>query len=164
MVILMAEASSGYQFASWSGDVDTIADVNSATTTITMDSSYSVRADFRQTSSPCCTATAAYGTPMAREIGVLRQFRDEYLLTNALGKTLAGLYYRISPPIAEFITEHPDLKPVVRAGLAPAVAVSTVVVNTSLAEKAAIASLLVLFSAALAIWAARRRGKSPQYV
>jgi len=164
MVILMAEASSGYQFASWSGDVDTIADVNSVTTTITMDSSCSVRADFRQTSSPCCTAAAAYGTPMAKEIGILREFRDEYLLPNPVGKTLAGFYYRISPPIAEFITEHPDLKPVVRAGLMPAVAMSTIAVNTSSAGKIAIAGLLVLVSVALAIWATRRRGKSPQYM
>jgi hypothetical protein len=164
MVILMAEASSGYQFASWSGDVDTIADVNAATTTITMDSSYSVKADFRQTSSPCCTATAAYGTPMAQEIGILRQFRDEYLLTNPVGKTLADIYYNVSSPIAEFITEHPGLKPVVRAGLAPAVAMSAVAVNTSPAEKAAIAGLLVLFSVALAIWLVRRRDKGSQYV
>jgi len=164
MVILMAEASSGYQFDSWSGDVDTIDNVNAVTTTITMDSSYSIRADFRRTSSPCCTATAAYGTPMAEELGILRQFRDDYLLTNPLGKTLAGFYYRVSPPIAKFITEHPSLKPIVRAGLAPAVAMSTMAVNTTPAEKAAIAGLLVLFSVALAIWAARRRGKSAQYV
>ena len=163
MVILRAEASSGYQFASWSGDVDTIADVDAATTTITMDSSYSVRADFRQTSSPCCTATAAYGTPMAKEIGVLRQFRDEYLLTNALGKTLAGLYYRISPPIAGFITEHPSLKPIVRAGLVPAVAMSTVAVNTAPAEKVAILGLLVVVLAVLVVWLARRRNKGPEY-
>jgi hypothetical protein len=163
MVILMAEASGGYQFASWSGDVVTIGDVNAATTTITMDSSYSIRADFRQTSSPCCTATVAYGTPMAQEIGILRQFRDEYLLTNQVGKTLADIYYDVSPPIAEFITEHPSLKPIVRAGLMPAVAMSTIAVNTSPAEKIAIVGLLVLLSVALAIWLARRRDKSPYH-
>jgi len=163
MVILMAEASSGYQFASWSGDVDAIADVNAATTTITMDNSYSVRADFQQTSSPCCTATAAYGTPMAKELGILRQFRDEYLLTNPMGETLAEIYYSVSPPIAEFLIEHPGLKPIVRAGLAPAVAVSTIALNTSPAEKAAMVGLLVLLSVALAIWATRRRNKGPKY-
>jgi hypothetical protein len=164
MVILMAEASSGYQFASWSGDVDTVADVDAATTTITMDSSYSVRADFRQTSSPCCTATAAYGTPMAEELGILRQFRDDYLLTNPVGNALADFYYRVSPPIAGFITGHPGLKPIVRAGLVPAVAMSTVAANTSVADKAAILGLLVVLSVALAVWLARRRDKGPQYV
>ena len=157
MVILMAEASSDYQFAGWSGEVDAIADVDAATTTITMDSSYSIRADFQTTTSrPCCTATAAFGTPMAREIGILRQFRDEYLLTNPLGRILADFYYGLSPPIAEFMTEHPSLKPVVRAGLVPAVIMSTIAVNTSSPEKSAIVGCLVLFLVAVPIWATRR--------
>jgi hypothetical protein len=112
----------------------------------------------------CFIATAAYGTPMAEEIQVLRDFRDGYLLTNPVGETLVELYYRVSPPIAEFISEHPSLKPIVRAGLAPAVAMSTVAVNTTPAEKAAMVGLLVLLSVALAMWATRRQGKSPQYV
>jgi hypothetical protein len=164
MVILMAGANSGYQFANWSGDVDTIADVYAATTTITMDSSYSVRADFQGTSSPCCTATAAYGTPMAKEIGILREFRDEYLAPNPVGKALVDLYYEVSPPIAGFITEHPGLKPIVRAGLIPAVAMSTVAVDSTPAEKAAIVGCLVLFSVAPAIWATRRRGRGRKYI
>jgi hypothetical protein len=159
MVILMARADNGYQFAGWSGDVDTIADVTAATTTITMDSSYAIAADFQSTSSPCCSVTAAYGTPMAREIGILRQFRDEYMLPDPVGRILTGFYYTVSPPIAAFLTDHPGLKPVVRAGLVPAVAMSTVAINTSPTEKAAILGLALL-SVALAIWAARRRVKS----
>jgi hypothetical protein len=85
------------------------------------------------------------------------------LLTNQVGKTLADIYYDVSPPIAEFITEHPSLKPIVRAGLMPAVAMSTIAVNTSPAEKIAIVGLLVLLSVALAIWLARRRDKSPYH-
>jgi hypothetical protein len=160
MVILMAEANDGYQFSGWSGELDTIADVDAATTTITMDSSYSIQADFQTTtSSPCCTATAAFGTPMAKEIGILRQFRDQYLLTNLPGQMLADFYYGLGPPIAEFINEQPSLKPVVRAGLAPAVAVSTIIVNTSPAGKAAIVGLLVLSSVALLVLATGRRDK-----
>jgi len=109
----------------------------------------------------CFIAAAAYGTPMAGEIEILREFRDEYLLTNPVGQALVGLYYRVSPPIAKFITEHPGLKPVVRAGLLPAVAMSTVVVDTTPAEKAAIIGLLALVSVALAVWATRRRGRGP---
>ena len=111
----------------------------------------------------CFIATAAYGTSMAGEIEILREFRDEYLLTNPLGQALVGLYYRVSPPIAGFITEHPSLKPIVRVGLVPAVAMSTVAVNTTPAEKAAILGLLVLVSVALAIWATGRRGRGPEY-
>jgi hypothetical protein len=152
-VSLVAEAVSGYHFINWSGDLDTIADINAASTTITMDNPYSIRANFSGAGSRCFIATAAYGTPMAEEIDILREFRDEYLLTNAVGQTLVDFYYKVSPPIAEFITEHPILKPIVRAGLVPAVAMSTVAVDTTPAEKAAIAGLLVLVSVALAVWA-----------
>jgi ABC-type antimicrobial peptide transport system permease subunit len=62
---------------------------------------------------------------------------------------LVDFYYRVSPPIAEFITEHPSLKLVVRTGLLPAVAMSAVAVNTSATEKIAIIGLLVLASVGL---------------
>ena len=112
---------------------------------------------------PCFIATAAYGTPMAGEIQVLREFRDRYLATNRPGQVFVGHYYRVSPPIAVFISEHPGLKPVVRAALAPAVGMSALVVNTTPAEKGAIAGLLLLGSVAIAVWAARRRGKDLWY-
>jgi len=100
---------------------------------------------------------------MAEEIEILRGFRDEYLLTNPVGTTLVEFYYRVSPPIAEFITEHPSLKPIVRVGLLPAVAMSAVAVNITVDEKTIGAVLLVLISVALAVWATRRRGRGPEY-
>jgi len=106
---------------------------------------------------PCFIATATYGTPMAEEIEILREFRDEYLLTNPLGQALTGLYYRVSPPIAEFIAEHPSLKPIVRTGLVPALVVSAVAIDTTPAEKMAIVGLLVLVSIAVTILATRHR-------
>jgi len=95
---------------------------------------------------------------MAKEIEILRKFRDECLLTNPVGEVLVDLYYRVSPPIAELITEHPSLKPIVRVGLLPALAMSTVALNTTLIQKTVILGLLALLSAALAVWATRRRG------
>ena len=158
-VNLVAEPSEGSRFTHWSGDVDTIADVNAASTTITMDSSYSIRANF-EGGGWCFIATAAYGTPMAEEIEILRQFRDEYLLTNPLGQALVDLYYSISPPIADLITEHPSLKPIVRAGLLPAVAVSVAAVNATPGEMTVIIGLLALVSVAVAGWASKRRTKA----
>jgi Leucine-rich repeat (LRR) protein len=119
--------------------------------------------DYRDVSGWCFIATAAYGTPIAEEIQILREFRDEYLLTNPVGQALVDLYYRVSPPMAEFITEHPKLKPIVRAGLLPAVVMSTVAVNTTPAEKTAILGLLALVSVALVVSATRRRGRGPEY-
>ena len=46
VVDLVAEAEEGYGFVTWTGDVDTIYDVNNATTTITMDANHSVKAKF----------------------------------------------------------------------------------------------------------------------
>jgi len=98
---------------------------------------------------------------MAEEIQILREFRDEYLLTSPLGEALVEFYYTVSPPMAEFITEHPNLKPVARVGLAPAVAMSVVAINTTMPDKIAIIGLVVLVLVSLAVWAKRRRGSSP---
>jgi len=162
-VDLVAEPDAGYRFVSWLGDVNTIADVSAASTTITMDSSYSIGASFETAVSRCFIATAAYGSPMADEIQILREFRDIYLLTDPVGKALVGFYYRVSPPIAVFITDHPGLKPIVRVGLVPAVAMSTVVVNTAPVQKAAILGVLGLVSAAMAVWATKRGGRGSEY-
>ena len=109
----------------------------------------------------CFIATAAYGTPLTEQVEILREFRDGYLLTNPAGQAVVGFYYIVSPPIAEFITEHPVLKPVVRAGLMPAIAMSTVAVNISPAPKAGIAGTLVLAAVVAAVWATRRRARGP---
>ena len=66
---------------------------------------------------PCFIATAAYGTDTAQEIGILREFRDEFLLHNSLGARFVSFYYRNSPPMADFIARHDILRAIVREGL-----------------------------------------------
>ena len=85
------------------------------------------------------------------------------MLTNRMGKVLVDFYYRTSPPIAEFITKHPNLKPIVRTILVPAVALSTIAINTTLPQKATIAALLVLVFVGLIISAAKRRDRGQHY-
>jgi hypothetical protein len=46
VVSLTAAPISGHQFVTWSGDVDTIAHIDSAETTITMGGGYSITANF----------------------------------------------------------------------------------------------------------------------
>ena len=104
----------------------------------------------------CFIATAAYGSYLDSHVDTLRSFRDQYLETNPLGSAFVSLYYKVSPPMADFIEKHPTLKPVVRAGLMPAVAMSSVALNTTLAEKAVILVAMALFAAVLILWLRRR--------
>jgi len=116
-VDLVAITEFFYHFDKWTGDVGTIADVNSAATTITMNGDYSITANFKF--GPfgwCFIATAAYGTDTAKEIDILREFRDTVLLPNSLGAEFVSLYYKTSPPIANFVSQHEVLRTAVRVG------------------------------------------------
>ncbi|MFC1874066.1 CFI-box-CTERM domain-containing protein [Chloroflexota bacterium] len=62
----------------------------------------------------CFIATAAYGTPTAEGIDVLRQFRDDFLRDSSPGNAFIDFYYRNSPPLANFIAEHEVLRILVR--------------------------------------------------
>ena len=65
----------------------------------------------------CFIATAAYGTETASELDILRDFRDQVLLQNALGSRLVEAYYKVSPPVADFIARNDFLRAVVREAL-----------------------------------------------
>jgi hypothetical protein len=221
VVDLIAEADEDYRFVEWTGDVGNIADVYDATTTITMEGDYSITANFEEippspvyptvttkaatgtstnsttlnmnytagdfspvqvrfaykkstgfvwshtdwapksgsdtyakpvtgldsdttydfkaqlkygdtviegttfqftTDEPpippptggCFIATAAYGTPTAEQIDVLREFRDVVLLESIPGSQFVTLYYQLSPPVADFIAGNELLRTLVR--------------------------------------------------
>jgi len=71
--------------------------------------------------SGCFIATAAYGSPMAKEINILREFRDNTLEKNRTGRFFVSMYYSLSPPVANFISKDDELRAIVRHALSPVV-------------------------------------------
>ncbi len=67
----------------------------------------------------CFIATAAFGSPMAPEVALLRSFRDDWLLTNSPGRVVVKFYYWISPPIAVYISRDENRKQITRIALTP---------------------------------------------
>ena len=65
----------------------------------------------------CFIATAAFETPLAREVQILRFYRDFYLKKHFLGKKLVYFYYRVSPPIARLLERSSLAKTFVRGAL-----------------------------------------------
>ncbi len=73
------------------------------------------------TVSPCFVATAAWGTPLAGEVGSLRRFRDRHLATNALGRAFVDAYYTVGPLVADAIRDDETLRAAARVALTPIV-------------------------------------------
>ncbi len=57
----------------------------------------------------CFVATAVYDDPLARQLTVLRTFRDQFLMDSESGERLVRLYYRYGPGWAQWVKEHPAL-------------------------------------------------------
>ncbi|WP_025027157.1 Ig-like domain-containing protein [Caldalkalibacillus mannanilyticus] len=100
----------------------------------------------------CFIATAAYGTKFTPSVTLLRNFRDQFLLTNGLGKKFVEFYYKHSPPIAQFIADSEILKFVVRTLLLPAIAVAYLFFHPAL-----FALLLGLVAMMVWQWQRKRR-------
>jgi uncharacterized repeat protein (TIGR02543 family) len=117
IVSIQAVAASGYQFAGWAAPAGAFANAYASATTFTVPAqNVVVTATFQviQTSSGCFIATAVYGSPTAEQLDALRGFRDGVLLESSAGSRVVDLYYRLSPPVADFISGNSFLRTLVR--------------------------------------------------
>ena len=69
----------------------------------------------------CFIATAAYGSAMAADVGVLRRVRDRALRPHVLGELAVEAYYTFSPGLARLIGTSDLLRATTREALAPVV-------------------------------------------
>ncbi len=99
----------------------------------------------------CFIATASYGSKFEPAVVLLRNFRDEYLLTNTLGRRFVDFYYHNSPPIANFISNHEILKGVVRGLLVPVIGVVYLIMHP------VVTIMIVIGMMAMFGWWQRRR-------
>lgn len=65
----------------------------------------------------CFIATACYGSLLAPEVETLRRFRDRVLAPTRAGRLFVAAYYRLSPPVAGWLTLHPMARRLVLLGL-----------------------------------------------
>jgi uncharacterized repeat protein (TIGR02543 family) len=117
VVSIQAAAALGYQFVRWTATAGAFSNANDPSTIFQMPAAdVTVTAIFEVTStvSGCFIATAAYGSPTAEQLDVLREFRDVALLESTVGSQFVALYYQLSPPIADFISGSTFLRNVIR--------------------------------------------------
>jgi hypothetical protein len=67
----------------------------------------------------CFVATAAFGTPDAWQVDMLRTWRDLVLLPTRLGRFAVAAYYYIGPHLARFIEDSPRLRKFARITISP---------------------------------------------
>lgn len=82
----------------------------------------------------CFIATAAYGSPLHPRVAALRLFRDRYMLTNIPGRFFVKVYYRLSPPLANFISHHDTVRSLSRIMLHPLVWLAERSINNSVLQ------------------------------
>ena len=110
----------------------------------------------------CFVATAAWGSPLAPKVMILRSFRDRILLSTAFGRALVDTYYVEGPSLARLIRDRPALRAAARFLLWPVVGMAWLAIEVGPAAPPLL--LLSLAALALALVARRRRNRTARRV
>jgi len=109
----------------------------------------------------CFIATAAFGSPMARQVQCLRAFRDRILLPTGMGRAFVKWYYQWSPDAAGWLRAHALARQLTRVALWIPIAFAWLSLHTHPAV-ALLGFFLPLLSLSWSLWrAVRRRGRCP---
>lgn len=156
VVLLIANVTNtDGQNANFSTDGSTVAVTPPSTTPVTnITGTTTPPLSFGNSSSNgCFIATAAYGSYLHPRVQLLRDFRDHHLLTTAPGRAFVALYYRLSPPLADAIAQHPLLRSATRLALTPLL--------FSVAYPATAGALLLICSGGIVLRLRRQRATAP---
>jgi hypothetical protein len=97
-VAISASAASGWIFSHWSGDVTTVADVKSASTTIKVDREYSIFANFEKLETPTTTSTSVTTTsPTQTSLSTTTTKPLESTVTTTIPSTTQSSIVSITP-------------------------------------------------------------------
>ncbi|MFN7453213.1 MAG: CFI-box-CTERM domain-containing protein [Pseudobdellovibrionaceae bacterium] len=102
----------------------------------------------------CFIATAAFGSSMAPQVDLLRQFRSEVLLQFPMGRSFVKWYYENSPDWALKISQSENLRAFARVALWPVVAGVWVFFNAPV-----LFTLLILSLVAMLVLRMKKSGR-----
>ncbi len=94
----------------------------------------------------CFIATAAFGSPAAEQVAVLREFRDRWLLPHEAGRLFVKAYYTLSPALADTIRNHEGIKMAIRWALYPLIAQCYLLTNINPMIHVVTAALIVVLT------------------
>lgn len=106
----------------------------------------------------CFIATAAYGSPLAPQVSVLRAWRDRYLQSNPPGRVIVRTYETVSPPIADVLRRVDPLRAMVRWTLAPVIGAAWLSMEWPWLSLACVMGVVVALAAVGRSRRGRRRG------
>jgi hypothetical protein len=104
----------------------------------------------RSSKKGCFIATAAYGSPLEPQVLLLQKFRDQLLLRIEPGRSFVHLYYKYSPPLADYIAESQALRSIVQLTLLPLLALAWFLIEASIFQQFFL--LILGLSLAAGLW------------